>query len=197
MIARARLLAVVAIVLVGAIGVISSTQTWLDVTLADGAEASLPVAGASAVPVLAPLSLAVLALGAALSIVGRVMRWIFGVVSVLIAVALVLTVGTVVFSRPVTSVASTVTTVTGISGNDSIAQLVQSVDLTPWPVVSLGLSMVLLVAGVFTLTTANRWRGSGRRYQTDGAAAVSTRPRDAVDSWDDLSRGTDPTDGPR
>jgi hypothetical protein len=62
---RARLMSVVVTVLCGAIGVISSTQTWLTVELADGAHHTLEVPGASAVPVLAPLSLAVLALGAA------------------------------------------------------------------------------------------------------------------------------------
>ena len=70
MTARARLLCVAAIVLAGAIGVISSTQTWLVVTLA-GAEHELTVPGAAAVPVLAPLSLAVLALGGALPSVAR------------------------------------------------------------------------------------------------------------------------------
>ncbi len=87
MTARARLLCVAAIVLAGAIGVISSTQTWLVVTLAD-AEHELTVAGAAAVPVLAPLSLAVLALGGALSIVGLVLRYIFGVLTVAIALVL-------------------------------------------------------------------------------------------------------------
>ena len=70
MIRRARLLSVVVTVLCGALGVISSTQTWLTVELQDAAHHILDVPGASAVPVLAPLSLAVLALGAALSIVG-------------------------------------------------------------------------------------------------------------------------------
>ncbi|MFH5905902.1 hypothetical protein ACHM19_15340, partial [Clostridium perfringens] len=44
--------------LAGALGVISSTQTWIDVTLADGAQQTLAVPGADAVPVLTPLSLA-------------------------------------------------------------------------------------------------------------------------------------------
>ena len=78
MIRRARLLCVVLVVLCGALGVISSTQTWLTVELQDAAHHVLDVPGASAVPVLAPLSLAVLALGAALSIVGPALRYVFG-----------------------------------------------------------------------------------------------------------------------
>ncbi|WP_438353003.1 Trp biosynthesis-associated membrane protein [Microbacterium sp. CJ88] len=201
MIARARLLAVVAIVLTGALGVISSTQTWLTVVLDDGTGHELFVPGAAAVPVLAPLSLAVLALGAALSIVGRVVRWIFGALTVLIAVALGIVTGQVAVALPVTAVSSTVTTATGITGIDSVAALVRTISPSPWPFVTLALWVLLLAAGLFTLATAHRWRGSGRRYRTDGegadASAPASRPRDAIDSWDDLSRGTDPTDEPR
>src|SRR6478736_8874164 len=97
---RARLLSVVVIVLCGAIGVISSTQTWLTVELADGAHHTLEVPGASAVPVLAPLSLAVLALGAALSIVGLVLRYLFGGLTVAIAAVLAWLTVTVAFTHP-------------------------------------------------------------------------------------------------
>jgi uncharacterized membrane protein (TIGR02234 family) len=196
-IARARLVAVVLMVLAGAIGVISSTQTWLTVALDDGAGHELPVPGADAIPVLAPLSLAVLALGAALSIVGRVMRWIFGALTVLIAGWLLALTAQVAFGTPVSAVSSTVTTATGITGLDSVAALVAGIFPTPWPFIALALWAVLLVAGVFTLATAGRWRGSGRRYRTEDAAPPAMRPRDAIDSWDDLSRGADPTDGPR
>ena len=193
MTARARLLAVVATALVGALGVISSTQTWLTVTLADGAEHQLPVAGAAAVPVLAPLCLAVLALGGALSIVGVVLRHIFGALTVLIAGALAIVTVPVAFTLPPSAVASTVTTATGITGADAVAELVESIAPSPWPYVTVLLSALLLVVGVFVLLTARRWRGSGRRYEAEDAASAPARPRDAVDSWDDLSRGTDPT----
>ncbi len=61
---RARSTAVLAMLAAGALGVIASTQTWIDVTLDDGAQQTLAVAGADALPVLTPLSLAALALGA-------------------------------------------------------------------------------------------------------------------------------------
>ena len=56
-------------------------------------------------------------------------------------------------------------------------------------------------AGAFTLATAHRWRGAGRRYRTDAPSAVpaaqaTSRPHDAIDDWDDLSRGEDPTERP-
>ncbi len=194
---RARLLAVVAVVLCGALGVISSTQTWLTVVLDDGAQHQLTVPGASAVPVLAPLSLAVLALGAALSIVGPVLRHIFGALSIVIAALLIWLTAPVAVDPPTSAVASTVTEATGITGEPAIAALVSSITVSAWPAISLALWILLFVAGVFTLATARHWRGSGRRYRTDDAPTPGrgrgSRPHDAIDSWDDLSRGEDPT----
>lgn len=200
MLARARLVAVVSIVLTGAIGVISSTQTWLTVVLDDGAQHALAVPGASAIPVLAPLSLAVLALGGALSIVGLVLRIVFGGLTVAIAAVLGILTAQIAFAPPVAAVASTVTSSTGITGAGAVAALVLRIDGTAWPWVTLLAWMVLLAAGVFTLVTARRWRGTGRRYRTDAverataeAGQAASRPHDAIDSWDDLSRGDDPT----
>jgi len=196
---RARLLAVVAAVAAGALGVISSTQTWLWVVLEDGGSA-LPVPGASAIAVLAPLSLAVLALGGALSIVGLVLRYVFGALSVAIAVLLAWLTAQVAFVHPTSAVAATVTEATGISGEDAVADLVAQIDPTAWPFVTLVGWVVLLAAGVITLVTAHHWRGSGRRYRTDAATpaapTATSPPHDAIDSWDDLSRGEDPTARP-
>ncbi|WP_337907631.1 Trp biosynthesis-associated membrane protein [Microbacterium atlanticum] len=199
---RSRLIAVGAMVLCGAVGVISSTQTWLTVVLRDGAQDQLDVPGASAIPVLAPLSLAVLALGAALSIVGLVLRYLFGTLALLIAAALTVLTAPVVFAPPITAVASVVTQSTGIAGEASVARLIAAIGTTPWPAVSLVTWAVLFATGVFVLATAHTWPRSGRRYRTDDTAASSApsgaRPHDAagsraIDDWDDLSRGQDPT----
>lgn len=200
MIRRGRLLAVAGTVLCGALGVISSTQTWLTVVLDDGAAHTLEVAGAAAVPVLAPLSLAVLALGAALSIVGLVLRYVFGALSVLIALALGWLTARVVFELPVGSVSATVTEATGIAGESAVSGLIDSITATAWPAITLVVWGILLVAGIFTIATARHWSSVGRRYSTDAAATASSgaRPHDAagsraIDDWDDLSRGDDPT----
>lgn len=199
---RARLLSVVVIVLCGAIGVISSTQTWLTVELADGAHHTLEVPGASAVPVLAPLSLAVLALGAALSIVGLALRYLFGALAILIGGTLAWLTARVAFEHPVSAVASVVTESTGIAGEKSVAQLIATITASAWPVITLVVWAVLIVAGVYVLATARGWSGTGRRYRTEDtartAAPAGPRPHDAagshaIDDWDDLSRGEDPT----
>lgn len=210
MIRRARLLAVVVAVLCGALGVISSTQTWLTVVLQDGARHALEVPGASAVPVLAPLSLAVLALGAALSIVGLALRYVFGALAVLIGGVLAWLTARVVFEHPVSAVAAVVTESTGIAGESSVAKLVTSIEATAWPALTLAVSVVLIAAGVFVLATAHAWSRTGRRFRTEDTArrastagsrpagANGARPHDAagsqaIDDWDDLSRGGDPT----
>lgn len=193
---RARLLAVVVTVACGAIGVISSTQTWLTAVLDDGAEHALEVPGASAIPVLAPLSLAVLALGAALSIVGLVLRYVFGALSVLIGLVLAWLSAQVAFARPVSAVASVVTESTGIAGESSVSDLVASITATPWPAITLAGWVLLVAAGLYTVATARKWTATGRRYRTEESArsaAGGSRPHDAIDDWDDLTRGEDPT----
>lgn len=192
---RARSLAVLAMLAAGAIGVIASTQTWIDVTLDDGAQQTLAVAGAEALPVLTPLSLAALALGAALSIVGPVLRYVFGVLGALIAALVGGGAAQLMIGRPVAAAASTVTDATGISGTDAVGSLITGFSLTPWPGVTLFAQAVLFAAAVFTLVTARRWTsGVSRKYRTATEAGADTgRPHDAIDSWDDLSRGDDPT----
>ena len=191
---RARLSSVLLILLCGAIAVISSTQTWLTVALTGSAAHTLTVAGSVAVPVLTPLGLAVLALGAALSIVGTVLRYAFGILSVAIAVVVGSLTAVVAFTHPVSAVARTVTDATGITGNSAIAPLIASISASPWPVVTLVAMAALALTGIFVLVTARTWRSTGRRYRTATApSSPATGPLDAVDSWDDLSRGQDPT----
>jgi len=192
---RARSTAVLGMLAAGALGVIASTQTWIDVTLNDGAQQSLAVPGSNALPVLTPLSLAALALGAALSIAGPVLRYVFGVLGVAIAAVIGIATAQVLIARPVSATAATVTEATGISGLDAVADLVAGLSLTPWPAVTLVAQLLLALASVYTLVTARRWKsGAGRKYRTaDGAPDGTSRPHDAIDSWDDLSRGDDPT----
>lgn len=199
MIRRARLIALIAVVAGGALALIGSTQTWLDVTLRQTDDV-LAVAGDSAVPLLAPLSLAALALGLALSIVGRALRYAFGALAVLIGLALAVPIWRVAAEHPIDAVARTVTEATGLAGAETVGSLVGGIVATPWPLLSLVAAALIVAGGLFTLATAHRWGGSGRRYRTASAdAAPGMRPHDAsrdtaIDSWDDLSRGEDPTD---
>lgn len=193
MLRRARMLGVVGFLLAGGVGIISSTQTWLTVRRTDGAEPLL-VAGADALPLLAPLSLAVLALGAALSIAGRALRYAFAVLAA--AGAITLGIGTVsmLVAPPLSAVAPGLSAATGLSGERTLEALIAGTDPTAWPAIAAVGWIVLLAASVLVLVTAHRWGAGGRRYDS---ASRSDRPRsgplDPIDSWDELSHGTDPT----
>jgi len=190
---RGRSIAVSGFLLGGAIGIISSTQTWLTVQRADGGSDIL-VPGASALPLLAPLSLAVLALGAALSITGPVLRLVFGVLAG--AVALLLGWGALqlMLTTPLSAVASTVTETTGLAGTGALEGVIAAIVPSAWPMIALVGWVLLLLAAVVVLATWRGWKSGGRRYRTDAtASAAPAGPVDAIDSWDELSRGTDPT----
>ncbi|MFT4135158.1 Trp biosynthesis-associated membrane protein [Microbacterium sp.] len=197
---RPRTLAVLAIVLGGAIGVLSSTQPWLEVTLAGGGPSSLSVAGASAVAVLAPLSLAALALGLALSIVGVALRYGFAVLALVLGGAIAVMSWRIATQRPLDAVAASVTEATGLSGTAAVADLVEQVAGTAWPWLAVVAGAAIVAGGVIALATARSWRSGASRYRTgrDAPGPAAARPHDAarsdaIDSWDDLSRGDDPT----
>lgn len=190
---RGRLIGVFGFLMAGAVGIISSTQTWLTVERADAGEAIL-VPGASALPLLAPLSLAVLALGIAMSIVGPVLRLVFGLLGLASALFLTWTTAQLFVGDHLAAVRTTVTETTGLAGDAAVADVVQGIALSAWPVIALVGWVLLILASVVVILTWRRWKTGGRRYRTDAPhGAESTGPVDAIDSWDDLSRGTDPT----
>jgi len=190
---RGRSLAVSGFLLAGALGIISSTQTWFMVERADAGEAIL-VPGASAMVLLAPLSLAVLALGAALSIAGRTVRLVFGVLAAVAAVFLGWSTLQLLIAEPFDAVAATVTETTGLAGDTAVHEVAAHIVPSAWPWVALAGWVILLFAAVMVLVTWRQWKTGGRRYRTETThAATHEGPVDAVDSWDDLSRGTDPT----
>ncbi|WP_268748232.1 Trp biosynthesis-associated membrane protein [Microbacterium sp. CH12i] len=95
---------------------------------------------------------------------------------------------------PVSAVAPVVTETTGLAGSTAVNDVIGTITPTFWPVLALIGWVLLLIAAVFALVSANRWKTGGKRYRTENAAHVSADgPVDAIDSWDDLSRGTDPT----
>lgn len=197
MLRRARMLGVLAFLLAGGIGIISSTQVWATVQRADAGE-TLTVTGAVIYPLLAPLSLAVLALGAALSIAGPVLRHILAAIGIAAAITLIFGTAPLIGSAPVQAVAPAVTEATGLGGTESLREVVADVASTPWPVIALLCWMLLALASVFVLVTARRWPAGGRRYRSAGESAQrGSGPLDSVDSWDELSHGTDPTDSAR
>lgn len=197
---RSRTIAVLAAVIGGGLAVIGSTQPWLEATLRDGADAVLPVPGTDALPLVTPLGLAALALGLALSIVGTALRYVFGALGVLIGGALLAESVRIALTAPPEAVVRVVAESTGLTGVAAVETLVSGIAVTAWPWITAVGAALVCAGGVLTLVTARSWRSTARRYRTDAAAEVrqprGSRPHDShdpIDSWDDLSRGSDPT----
>lgn len=194
---RPRGLAVMGFLVAGGVGMISSTQPWLTVTRRDGGE-TLEVTGAAALPLLAPLSLAILALGAALAIVGLVVRYVFAAVAGATAILLLSMTVPVAVSPPLSAAASSITEATGLAGDRALNDVVDSIAPTLWPPLVIVCWALLLASAVYVLLTARLWTRGDRRYRADTASrGHGSGPLDPVDSWDELSHGTDPTESSR
>ncbi|PPI55415.1 Trp biosynthesis-associated membrane protein [Rathayibacter toxicus] len=200
--------AIVTTVLLAALELTAATQPWLMLTLVPttGEGRQITVVGTVAAPALSALALATLALAAALALAGPGFRLVLGVLPVLLGGSVVLSAVTAL-ANPVRAGSSLVTEATAISGEQSVAALVASVALTAWPVVALVGGVLIVAVGVWVLTTLRRWprptkkrvsrfepvEGGDRRIST---AQMEHREIDPVSSWDELSRGDDPTSAP-
>lgn len=194
MIRRARSLSVLIVLGAGVLALIASTQTWFHVSLIEASTADLTVQGSAALALLTPLSLAALALGLALSIVGTGVRYVLGFIASCAGIVMLVQNVPLMFEAPMSALAATVSEATGISGDASIAALIEQATPTLWPAVAVIAWLLLFAGGVLVLLTASKWPAAGRKYSSGAARVASDGPLDAVDSWDNLSRGTDPTD---
>ena len=190
---RARMLSVVGILAGGLFGLIASTQTWLDATMNDGAAESIHVAGVDVIPLLAPLSMAAIALAITLSIAGLAFRYVLGVLAILIGATLFALNVRLVMNASAQDIAGAVTEATGIAGDSAINDMVTSLTQTPWVTITLLAWIVIVLAGLVVVATARSWPASGKKYRVAADSAHHTGPLDKIDSWDELSRGDDPT----
>lgn len=183
--ARLRLTSVLAGLALGAAVLLTWTQNWVAVTLVDGTV--LSVAGQAAAPVLSTLGIAVLALSAALTIAGPVLRRVLGVLQALIGAAVV-SAATTALVDPIAASASTITAATAVAGHDSVTALVASAAASIWPWFAAVAGVLLLAVGIAVLITARRWPRASRKYDAERTADTSS-----AGAWDALSEGDDPT----
>ncbi|WP_430646389.1 Trp biosynthesis-associated membrane protein [Agromyces sp. GXS1127] len=199
---RMKLPAILGILAGSGLALLSWSQTWYSATLVDGAAAgaatTLEVGGQAASPALSALALTGLALAGALTIAGPVIRIVLGLLAAALGGCIVLA-AALAIADPVAAVSSTVADATGVAGADSTADLVAEVVASPWPVVAVVGGALVVLAGLAVVATARAWptsrrHGGGVRVAADDGSPVPASDR-AVDAWDDLSRGEDPTDG--
>lgn len=217
---RAKYSTMLLLVVGSGLALLAATQPWFTIRLTDTAEhaTTVTVAGSVAAPALTALALAGLALTAALAIAGPVFRIVLALLGILLGVSVLVSAITAV-SDAVRASASAITTATGVAGDASIHHLVHSVETAFWPWLAVAAGVLIVLASAAVVVFSRLWPGPSRKYQTrfageDGrpadevvaeaaeeapdTSATSASPtsldRDtAIDSWDDLTRGDDPT----
>jgi hypothetical protein len=188
---RLKLLSLALVAALAALALLAWSQPWFELVLASAADATvLQVGGDIAAAALPPLAFASFALVLALAIAGPVFRIILGMLEALLGLTVVVT-STVALSDPIAASAAALTEHTGVTGSDSLNDLVTSVTVSGWPCLAIASGALMGVLGVLIAATGRRWPTSGRKYARARRTAVdSSSP---VDEWDALSEGDDPT----
>ena len=185
--------AVLVVLVLGVAGFGLSALPWasapLDTVLTDD---SVRISGGGASPAISAASLAVLATGLAVALGGR---WV-----VRLCAAALVVLGGVLGSAAVSFVLDPRPRLLSAAGEASgVREIAGAPTLTPWPYVTALLGVLVVAAAVPVLrvpTTAT----PGRRFERPAgpAAAGPGAPRadgrvQAMDDWDALGRGEDPT----
>ncbi|PPL20561.1 Trp biosynthesis-associated membrane protein [Microterricola pindariensis] len=192
--ARIKGLLIVGGLLSAVLALLAWTQTWV-VAHVEGTP--IDIDGAAAAPALSALALAGLALGGALAIAGPAFRLVLGVLEVLLAVSVVIA-SAAAIADPAAAAIADVTKLTGVAGDTAVLALISDAAITVWPWVGVASGVLFAAAGLGVLLSSRRWPGPGRKYQAvrlDHADGAPLSAKDAaIDNWDELSRGSDPTD---
>ena len=187
---RLRLISMGAIAAEAALVSLAWSQTWFELTVSN---APLTVPGAVAGGALLPLALASLAVVAALALAGPFFRVVLGVLDALLGVC-VLAVAVWSVSDPVRASLQLLAETTGISGEQTLRDMVTASSATTWPFVALALGVITVLTGLAVTVTSRAWPTSGAKYSRTRA---ETPEGDPIHDWDALTEGDDPTETPR
>ncbi|AIX99892.1 hypothetical protein ART_0294 [Arthrobacter sp. PAMC 25486] len=167
----------------------TTTQTWIHVAIgpSEVVQSDLNIPGSKAAVAVSALALVALAGALATSIAGKIARIITSTI-VFLSAAGIIAVVLGVLADPVGAAAAEVGLATGIDGQSSDATT------TIFPVLAVAAAAVLALAALLILWFGRSWNV---RTKYDAAKttpqAESSGPVDEIDSWDQLSRGEDPT----
>lgn len=187
-----RSMTVLILLLGGVLALIGATQTWVT---ASGFEAAhihnVQLSGQEASPVITAMALVTIAAGAALSIARRIGRWIVGIVAIFGAIMMGWAT-IVVITNPLGTVAPKIAETTGTTG---IEEVVTQIDVSALPWLTVIGSIIGLAGGLIALIAGRRWPvGKTKKYDIDvPTVRDDNAPLDEIDTWDELSRGEDPT----
>lgn len=174
-------------------------QTWVHLSLADGAAAFgwLSVSGQALNASLMPIALAGLAAALALTIAGSVFRRVLG----LIVLALGLGIAALTFnviSNTQEAVSRSLSEVTGLSGSGQF-DLVTEMSTTWLLPATLAAGVALALLGVMVLIVSGSWRSGGRKYSASTPSGGERTKNESIgnvdrfDDWDRQTGGEDPS----
>lgn len=172
----------------------ATTQTWLNVRLPQSTVQTpdIDVAGSEAAIAVTALALVGLAAALAASIAGRIARIVIAVLLALAGAGIALS-SYQVITDPAAAASSAIGEATGQVGQSA------EITSTMFPVLALAAGLLMAACAVWLVLAGRHWQAS-RKYssattrQADGSPSDRGGPVDEIDSWDQLSRGTDPTD---
>ncbi|ACQ80477.1 conserved hypothetical protein [Beutenbergia cavernae DSM 12333] len=183
--------------LAGGVLLATSATPWASAAVASlVGDDRVTVSGADAAPAVPALGIIALASALALALAGPVLRRVVAIVLAAAGLAVVvLAVG--VMRDPGPALRSAAAELTGVP------ELAGAVTTTAWGWVCAVAGLATAALGVALLSSRRSWGTSSRRYERAGAAPSTPpqpeadRPRsdreEAMDDWDALSRGEDPT----
>ncbi|MCK6209012.1 Trp biosynthesis-associated membrane protein [Georgenia sp. EYE_87] len=187
---------VVALLALGALLLAAGSAGWAhgEVSTVLGAR-EVSVSGASAAPGVGAAALVVGAAALAAAVGRRAGAVVAGVA--LVGAAVLVAASVVGFlgdpAAPLEAAAGEISGVPELTGEARTAL---------WPYVTLVLAAAVAAAGVVTLVAGRSWQSAGRRFERPAtaerrsAASAATDERDrAMDDWDALGRGEDPSAG--
>lgn len=216
--ARLKGLTILAVLVLSGLVFLAWSQQWgsllVSGTSTEGQLFAVP--GSVAAPALAALGLAGLALAAALAIAGPVVRVILGALQIVVGSAITASsIGAIL--DPISAGSPVVTKATGIAGLSAIRGISTDAGESAWGFLALALGILIALTGLFIILSTRRWPVSGRRFQAvrfvdadgtpispsghvessegpEGAVdGQATERAAAIDNWDSLSNGRDPT----
>lgn len=170
----------------------STTQTWLTVILPQDAvqTPNLDIPGSDAATAVTAFALVSLAAALAVSIAGRIARIL------VVAILLIAGVGIVwnsllVVADPTGAAAPAIGEAIGVSTGSGA-----TLALTAFPWLAATAGVLLTVTAVWMLLASRGWNRS-KRYEKvteeNSSARKTTAHSDEIDSWDQLTKGKDPT----
>lgn len=180
---------VLALLALGGVAFFAASRVWIEATVrAKGLPSDLiTISGADAQPLVPALALVVVTSALAVLAASRRVRWIVGVLLVLVGIgaALLVATGGTSLDHSLENAVRASSTFTGRNTPDGTRAVL-------WPVVT-GISFVLAAAlGVVVIRLAGSWPTMGSRF--DAPVASVERPRSEAELWAALDEGRDPTE---